>query len=192
MKKELTYQESLVLRHPLPSDGAALNLLVAKSPPLDINSIYCNLLQCTHFATTSVAAVFNNTLVGFVSGYFPPSTPCTLFIWQVVVADKFRGSGLAKTMLRWLIDQPVCESISNLCATITSNNQASLALFEGIAKERGATAKKSLMFDAKMHFAGKHADEYLLTVSPLFPLAPKSMQEHLNDLKGHLRSRRIR
>lgn len=192
MKNVPNNHEALVLRHPEPSDGAALNLLVAKSPPLDSNSIYCNLLQCTHFAATSVAAVFNNTLVGFVSGYFPPTSPDTLFVWQVVVADSFRGGGLGKTMLRWLIDQPVCQGVTTLCTTITPTNKASWALFESFAKERGAIAKKSLMFDAASHFAGQHADEYLLTLSPVFPFTEKSMQEHLNDLKGHLQSRRLR
>ncbi|HWV16932.1 MAG TPA: diaminobutyrate acetyltransferase [Cellvibrio sp.] len=181
--------DALVLRNPTPSDGSALNLLVAKSPPLDSNSVYCNLLQCTHFAATSVAAVFNGTLVGFVSGYFPPQTPNALFIWQVVVADKFRGDGLAKKMLKWLVSQPICENVTIMCTTITPDNQASWALFESFAKEQGADAVKSLMFDADKHFDGQHEDEYLVTLSPLSQHAEKPMQEHIDDLKGLLKSR---
>jgi len=192
MKNPCDTLESFILRNPVPADGAALNLLVKKSPPLDSNSIYCNLLQCTHFAATSVAAVLNNTLVGFVSGYFPPESPNSLFIWQVVVADACRGDGLAKKMLKWLVSQPICKDINTLSTTITLDNQASWALFDSFAKEQGATARKSLMFDAEKHFAGEHEDEYLLTLSPLFSRDPKSIQDHLNDLKGYVRSHRSR
>jgi len=97
------------LRKPTPDDGFALNQLVATSPPLDPNSIYCNLLQCTHFSDTAIAAEANGELVGFVSGYIPPNKPTTLFVWQIVIAKTMRGQGLAKQMLAQLLRnlQPV-------------------------------------------------------------------------------------
>lgn len=189
MQNIYSFNDNLVLRAPVSSDGAALNLLVKKSPPLDANSVYCNLLQCTHFASTSVAAIFNKSLVGFISGYCPPQAPNNLFIWQVVVAETFRGSGLGKKMLRWLIDQPACASLDSLSTTITPENEASWALFQSFSRERNAQHTKSVMFHREMHFAGQHDDEYLLTISPLHQ---KSMKQHLTELKGHLHSRTIR
>lgn len=189
MQDIYTSSDNLVLRSPTPSDSAALNLLIKKSPPLDTNSVYCNLLQCTHFSGTSVAAIFNKSLVGFISGYCPPKTPGTLFIWQVAVAEAFRGSGLGKKMLHWLISQPACAAANSLSTTITAENRASWALFQGFARERSTQFTKSVMFHREKHFAGQHDDEYLLTISPLHQ---KSMQQHLNDLKGHLHSRTSR
>lgn len=162
-----TLLEKLILREPTPSDGHALNQLVGRCPPLDKNSVYCNLLQCTHFSTTSVAAIVNNRIVGFISAYCPPSDPKTLFVWQVVVDEMVRGHGIAKRMLNWLIDLPACKTAFKLSTTITLNNGASRALFESFARDCHAHLAKSVLFQRDAHFAGSHDDEYLYCVSPL-------------------------
>ena len=46
----------VTLRKPESTDGYALNSLVERCKPLDTNSVYCNLLQCSDFADTSIAA----------------------------------------------------------------------------------------------------------------------------------------
>src|SRR3546814_7090005 len=43
-------------RNPVAEDAQAIHDLIAACPPLDTNSLYCNLLQCTHFAETCVLA----------------------------------------------------------------------------------------------------------------------------------------
>src|SRR5690606_15860277 len=73
-------QPAIRLRRPRAADGAALFDLIAACPPLDLNSRYCNLLHCTHFADTSVAAERDGVLVGFISGYLPPRRSDTLFV----------------------------------------------------------------------------------------------------------------
>lgn len=179
--------DTLELRHPLPTDGYALNQLVAASPPLDINSVYCNLLQCQHFADTSVAALLNGQLVGFISAYCPPNDSETLFVWQVVVSEAMRGSGLAKRMLTWLVDQPGTEKAQRLTTSITPDNHASWALFESFARDCGAIPVKSMMFDRDRHFGGEHNDEYLLQIAPLPNRPDRSMAYHLDDLRAGLR-----
>ncbi len=180
--------DKLELRHPLPTDGYALNQLVAASPPLDTNSIYCNLLQCQHFADTSVAGLLNGKLVGFISAYCPPNDSETLFIWQLVVSEKLRGSGLGKRMLTWLIEQPGTEHAQRLTTSITPDNRASWALFESFARDCGATPVKSMLFESHRHFAGTHDDEYLLQIAPLPNRPGKSMALHMDDLRASLRS----
>lgn len=165
--KDKRLLEKLVLRAPVPDDGYALNQLVSKCPPLDRNSVYCNLLQCTHFSATSVAAVVNNRIVGFISAYRPPSDPKTLFVWQVVVDEMVRGHGIAKRMLNWLVNLPSCVGAFKLSTTITLNNGASRALFESFARDCGAHVFKSVLFKRDAHFAGSHDDEYLYCLSPL-------------------------
>lgn len=180
--------DKLELRAPLVSDGHQLNQLVAASPPLDTNSVYCNLLQCMHFADTSVAALSNGKLVGFISAYYPPSDSETLFVWQVVVAESARGSGLAKRMLHWLIEQPGTEKAMGLATTITPGNQASWALFESFARECNTLPVKNLLFQRERHFAGQHDDEYMLRIAPLPNRPDRSMARHLDDLRGSLRT----
>lgn len=180
------FKDKLELRHPRATDGLQLNRIVAASPPLDTNSVYCNLLQCQHFADTSVAAVIDNRLVGFISGYLLPNDPDTLFIWQVVVDEQFRGQGLAKRMLNWLVAQSATENARQLITSITPGNQASWMLFEGLARDWQALVTKDMLFERERHFANQHDDEYLLRISPL----PDRLQESSNsysDLRSSLR-----
>ncbi len=161
-----TPQKHIDLRKPISTDGAAVHRLISQCPPLDTNSMYCNLLQCTHFADTSVAAVQDNELVGFVSGYIIPQRADTLFVWQVAVSDKARGQGLAGRMLQHLLERPFCKTVHNLETTITETNQASWALFERLADNLGGELNKSIMFDREQHFAGEHDSELLARIGP--------------------------
>ena len=103
MTSEGSNTTAITLRTPVKDDGYRLHQLVAQCPPLDPNSIYCNLLQCSHFAETGVAAEIDGDLVGFISGYVPPQQPETVFVWQVAVHEKGRGQGLAKRMLKAIV-----------------------------------------------------------------------------------------
>jgi L-2,4-diaminobutyric acid acetyltransferase len=159
-----------VLRAPTPNDGASVFRLIGRCPPLDVNSMYCNLLQCTHFAGTSVAAVQtiknNDELVGFISAYLIPERKDTLFIWQVAVDERARGIGLAGNMLKHILERPQCSQATQLETTITESNKASWALFESLANKLGTTLEKSVMFDSDKHFAGEHNTELLARIGP--------------------------
>ena len=178
----------LELRPPVTADGHPLNQLVAASPPLDTNSVYCNLLQATHFAETSVAACLDGELVGHVSAYIPPSQPDTLFVWQVVVAEKARGMGLAKRMLRYLVDLPACTELTAMTTTITRDNKASWALFNGLAREFGVAPSDAVLFKRDQHFAGQHDDEYLLRIAPLPQREYKPTHFNIDESRSGMRT----
>lgn len=157
------------IRIPMETDGADLYRLVSECPPLDGNSMYCNLLQCSHFGATSAAAEQDGELVGFISAYLLPARPDTLFIWQVAVADGARGQGLATRMLLHILSRPVCRDVRHLETTITGNNRGSWALFEALAGRLGAKLKRSVQFDRERHFAGSHDTEMLVRIGPFNP-----------------------
>lgn len=154
------------LRPPVATDGIRVNRLIAQCPPLDTNSVYCNLLQCSHFAQTSVAAEIEGELVGFVSGYIEPQQPDTLFIWQVAVGEKARGMGLATRMLQSILQREACQQVAYIDTTITEDNRASWTLFERLAEKLGAELNHSVQFDRDQHFDGEHATEMLVRVGP--------------------------
>lgn len=158
--------EQLSLRPPVATDGIRVNRLVAQCPPLDTNSVYCNLLQCSHFAQTSVAAEIEGDLVGFVSGYIEPEQADTLFIWQVAVSEKARGMGLATRMLQSILQRDACQKVAYIDTTITEDNRASWALFERLAEKLGAELNHSVQFDREQHFDGEHATEMLVRIGP--------------------------
>lgn len=151
--------------------GAAVHKLICECPPLDTNSMYCNLLQSSHFAETAVAAVLENELVGFISGYRIPQRPETLFVWQVAVGEKARGQGLAGRMLKEILLREQNRDIKRIETTITPDNKASWALFESLARKLDTEISSSVMFDRKQHFADQHDTEMLVKVGPFKPIA---------------------
>lgn len=159
------------LLQPTADLGAAVHKLISECPPLDTNSMYCNLLQSSHFAETAVAAVLDNEVVGFISGYRIPQRPETLFVWQVAVGEKARGQGLAGRMLKAILARVPNRDIKRIETTITPDNKASWALFESLARKLDTEISSSIMFDRHQHFADQHDTEMLVKVGPFKPVA---------------------
>ena len=157
------------LRQPTDGDGHSLHQLVARCQPLDTNSVYCNLLQCTDFADTAIAAEnADGNLVGFISGYRPPARPDTLFVWQVAVDSSMRGQGLALRMLLALTARVAAASgVRFIETTISPDNAASQALFLKAFNQLGISHTTSVLFSSAQHFAGLHEDEVLYRAGPL-------------------------
>lgn len=158
---------TISLQRPTAEDGKRVHALVRECQPLDENSLYCNLLQCTHFSATSIAAVAEGALVGFISGYIRPDQPDTLFIWQVAVSKRARGCGLGKRMLASLLKRPETADVRYVETTITPDNDASWGLFRSFTRQHNTSAQESVLFESHRHFGGKHKDEHLLRIGPL-------------------------
>jgi L-2,4-diaminobutyric acid acetyltransferase len=155
-----------LLSMPVSQDGDAVNQLIGRCAPLDENSVYCNLLQCDHFAGSSVIAKKEADVVGFVSGYRVPSRQETLFIWQVAVDSDERGTGLASKMLESLLSRPSLKGITSIETTITEDNSASWALFTRLARHLGAPLEKFQYYSTDTHFNKKHDTEWLAHIGP--------------------------
>lgn len=160
------------LRRPQAADGKAVHALIAACAPLDTNSLYLNLLQCTHFAETCVLAERTEqpaSLAGFVSGYLLPNRPTVLFIWQVAIAAPERGYGLARALLFSLLERPGCLGVDRIETTITESNGASWALFRSLARSLDCPFEDRVLFDRNAHLDGVHESEVLVTIGPFEP-----------------------
>jgi L-2,4-diaminobutyric acid acetyltransferase len=148
-----------------------VHALIAACPPLDRNSLYLNLLQCTHFSGTCVVADSPTAegLAGFLSGYRIPGRSHVLFVWQVAVAPFARGQGLARRMLLELLARPECAGTTHLETTITPTNRASWALFHSLARSLHAPLQHRVLFDREIHLDGVHETEELVTIGPFAP-----------------------
>ncbi|QDY71645.1 diaminobutyrate acetyltransferase [Qingshengfaniella alkalisoli] len=155
---EITY------RKPVTEDGAAIWELIRACKPLDENSMYCNLIQCDHFADTCVVAEMDGEIVGWISGYIVPDDAETLFIWQVAVSEAARGRGLGGRMLRELIARDECDDVTRLKTTITRDNKASWGLFRKFARSLDGTLDDEPHFTRDDHFDGAHDTEHMVTI----------------------------
>lgn len=158
--------EEAVIRMPEDKDGAEVHELISECPPLDENSMYCNLLQCTHFSETSALAEIEGEAKGFISGYINPDDPSILFIWQVAVHEDARGQGLGKKMLSEILNREACKDVDTIQTTITRANKASWGLFESFAKALDTSCRDEVMFNRKEHFKGAQDTEHLVTIGP--------------------------
>ena len=157
-------QELLHLRKPTKADGASVWQLVAECQPLDLNSMYMNVVQCDHFAETCILAEQGDKVLGWISGHIPPETPDTIFVWQVAVHADARGLGLGKRMLRALLQRPACAQVTRLETTITRSNDASWGLFRSFARDSGAPLSDAPHYECDAHLNGEHATEHLVTI----------------------------
>lgn len=157
---------SISLRAPEATDGFEVSRLIKRCPPLDTNSTYCNLLQCSHFSRTSVIATSEQGVVGFVSGYRIPGREDTLFIWQVAVDQSARGCGLAKKMLNHILHRSDHKKVCFIETTITPGNRASEGLFVRWAAQLNGELKTSVLFTREGHFGGEHDQEVLHRIGP--------------------------
>jgi L-2,4-diaminobutyric acid acetyltransferase len=167
VRQDEARQAAIELRLPRAEDGAQISGLIAASPPLDRNSVYCNLLQCTDFADTCVVAERAGQVVGWISAYRPPAAPEHIFVWQVAVDESARGEGLALRMLDALIALPAAAGTTALTTTITHDNAASWALFQAFARRHGAQLVRQPRFDRDAHFGGAHDTEWEARIAPL-------------------------
>ncbi len=158
--------ETLEIRAPRGDEGSAVWQLIKNSGSLDENSVYCNLLQCTHFASTCAVALLDGKVVGWVSGYIPPEEPDVLFIWQVCVSPAARGRGIGKKLIRDVLARDVCADVQRIKSTITDDNEASWALFSSVAAKFDAPLKRQEHFNSDVHFEGAHDTEHLVTIGP--------------------------
>jgi len=163
-----TAQEASI-RTPVSTDGSSVWKLIGATKALDDNSLYCNLLQTTHFAATCAIAEQDGKLVGWLSGYIPPEQPDTYFVWQVCVSDAARGQGLGRRLIGDVLARPVCRAVKMLQCTITHDNEPSWGLFTGIARKLNAQLQQVELFEKDAHFDGRHESEYAVSIGPFDP-----------------------
>lgn len=156
-----------MVRVPRVEDGPLVARLIDDCPPLDANSVYCNLLQCTQFSETCVVAERDGQLVGWISAFRSPIAPHEVFVWQVAIHPGARGLGLGGRMLDELIARRAVRGASALTTTITESNVASWALFGSFARRHGAQLTRRPAFDRDAHFAGAQETEHLVVIDLL-------------------------
>ncbi|NUP33822.1 MAG: diaminobutyrate acetyltransferase [Streptomycetaceae bacterium] len=162
--------EDLVLEAPGIDDGADLWRLTRDAGSLDLNSAYHYLLWCRDFAATSVVARHDGRICGFVTGYVRPDVPDTLMVWQVAVAPDARKRGLAARMIDELLQRRGRFGQKYVEATVTPGNTASMALFRGFGRDRGAPVRECDLFAAAQFPGGGHEPEVLFRIGPVDPI----------------------
>ena len=161
-------KQELNIRKIRSTDAPAIQRLVSGAALLDDNSFYCYFLLATKFTDTCAVADDNGKLAGFITGFMPPETPETLFVWQLFVQPEYRGRGVAKNLIMSVLEtQQILPSFIE--ATLTPTNVASRRTFDSVARTFQCEVQQTsyLTADDFTSDGGEHEAEDLLRVGPL-------------------------
>lgn len=163
MNSQKSKADSIIFRRPELKDASGIHNLIKRSPPLDVNSLYCYLLLCDHFRNTCIVAEKDRKIIGFIAAYLPPTKLDTLFVWQVVVAKPLRNRSLATKMLNKLLQSTLVLYIET---TVTPSNDASMRFFRAFAHAREATLLSAAGYARDLFGNNSHEEELLLRLGP--------------------------
>lgn len=158
---------SVELRHPQLHDGPEMWRVARDSERLDLNTPYAYTLWTRDFWATSLVAVVDGVVGGFVTGYWRPEEPTTIMVWQIAVDAQHRGQGLAGRLLDELARRTDAYSLET---TIVDTNPESKALFAKFAARHGAQHTITDLFGVE-HFPSEDEwlPELLHRITPLRP-----------------------
>ncbi len=92
-----------------------------------------------------------------------------MFVWQVGVSEAGRGWGLATRMLFEILNRGACADVHYLDTTIGPSNEASKALFRGLARRLNAGIEERDLFTSEL-FGDfddeEHETEILFRIGP--------------------------
>ncbi len=140
------------------------HLLVANRPYVGLNSRYTYFLLARDFSDTCSVAECDGKIVAFCTCYIPPKRRDTLFNWEIVVDELYRGYGLQKRML---LRQILLSGVKYFEATVNPSNEASKRSFHKLAELLHATCSEQLLFSQADFGNDGHEEEVLYRIGPL-------------------------
>lgn len=158
----------LSFRQPVAADGPLMHALVERCKPLDVNSLYCYLILCEHFASSCIVAEMDGELLAMMTAYVLPERRDTLFVWQIAVDARLRGKGVARKLFAHLLKRRGLKHITTIEATVNPSNDASRGLFHALARDCGCDVEETPLFGATLFGDGDHEQENLIRVGPIY------------------------
>ncbi len=174
LRPDRTTDRPLRVRSRVPTAGDGADMWrIAQATTLDRNSPYAYVLWGDQFGRTSRIAEDRDGPVGFVTGHLVPDRPDTLFVWQVGVAGRARGRGVASLLLDdvWAAN----DGVRFLEATVTPSNAASDRLFRSFAARRGAQVRTEVAYGEDLFPGDDHEAEVRYRIGPV------AAREHRTD-----------
>ncbi len=122
---------------------------------LDLNSPYAYVMWAEYHSSTSLVAESEGELIGFVIGFRVPGAPDTVFVWQIAVDERARGTGIGGQLLDELVRRTGARAIE---ATVTPRNHASAAMFRGLGTRHGSDVEESVAYEEHLFPEGHEAE----------------------------------
>lgn len=138
--------------------------IASATPAVDTYPEYFYLTMCRDFAATSLVAHEGDTPVAYALAYAKHEDPSVLFIWQLASVQRPRNRGVAKRLIRGLINSRL-DTLFYVEATIDLQNNIIYNVLNKIAVEYGVPMNTFPLFEAR-HFSANHPPEHLIKLGP--------------------------
>lgn len=159
-------REELSFRTPTVDDAASIFQMVKDSGVLDCNSRYVYLLWTEFFAHHCLVVEDTKGLGGFVIGFCPETFQDAYFVWQIAVAPRLRGRGVARQLVLEALGSQQHRNIQWLLAHVGETNTASERLFRSLANRLETDLEIEKGFTTDMFGDSGHESERLFRIGP--------------------------
>lgn len=123
------------------SDAPSIQSLMKPFKELSLYSEFCCSILIDHYKESTIVATYEGSVVGFAMAHPDESDPEALYLWQVIVAPRFRGLGIMTQLLQNLVDDHQGRELKALVHT--ENKMMTKALFK-FAKKHDFQIDKSI------------------------------------------------
>lgn len=127
---------SVNLRECTPADIDYVIRFVESCAPLEVHTSFTYWVTFEYWGHLCRVALVGNRVVGYVSAIGSGRVRDVLYVWQVGVAQEFRGQGLAQRLLSEVVTAGRANGFRKAQVSIAGDNEASLKAFERFAREQ--------------------------------------------------------
>ncbi len=113
---------------------AVIELLDKGKPYVLPHHDYVYWIMEEYFSSSNYVVFEENKIIGFICA-LPSLDKKSYFIWQIVIAEEYRGKKVATLLVDKIVDEAKLRGFNKLELTINCLNKASYNLFNRIASE---------------------------------------------------------
>lgn len=133
----------LDIRTCTPDDLQRVSRFVATCPPLEAHTGFTYWVTFNFWGETCFLATDGDEVAGYASGVGTGSSPDLIYIWQVGVAERYRGNGLSQLLISKVVETARRKGFRRANVSIAPDNTASLATFRRVATALGGELEKA-------------------------------------------------
>ena len=120
-----------------PDDLQRVSRFVESCPPLERHTGFTYWVTFNFWGDTCFVATEGDEIVGYASGVGAGTSPDLIYIWQVGVAERYRGNGLSRRLISKVAEAAREKGFRRANVSIAPDNAASLSAFRRVAADLG-------------------------------------------------------
>ena len=123
------------IRNCTTSDVDKIRQFVNSCKPLTLHTAYTYWVMFNYLSEGCFVMEEDEKAVGYASGVKSSTEEDVFFMWQIGIAEEFRGKGLSQVLIEKIVNVAKKQNCNILQLTIEPDNEASFSTFNNYAKK---------------------------------------------------------